>query len=384
MTASVDVRSRWFVTRFDGSRAGNTFFRDTDTIGRPRRPKSFVFRRHWGELKTEGSILPGVGISAIPSFFGTPEGPISGMILVPSWMGVGSLDVRPECESAALYHLLKNHESCNISTGVVLMSSQDVVFPDRGPVDPPPAPKLIPTRDAPGLPFLTSFLVVVLALLGGGVAWLAGEIMLDYFRPSREAAAQAYDFQALGREMARASAKNGAVAFGALGGLLGAALGLAGGVARRSGIASLVGIFAGLILGALAGALPAFVIMPWYWQHRNDELVMTSLTVPLLIHSGLWSGAGLAAGLAFGIGAGFKRSRLIGVVLAGLAGAVVGTIVFEFLGGLLFPMARTVEPFSATPGTRLLARICVAGFIGLGTIVSLTGNRPSVARSDPD
>ncbi len=263
------------------------------------------------------------------------------------------------------------------------MSSQDVTDPDCGPVVSPPSPGPISTRGLFGSRFVPSVVVLVLALLGGGLAWLVGETMLDYFRPSREAAAQAYNFQALGREMAKASAKNGAVAFGALGSLLGAAMGLAGGVARRSVIASLVGMLAGLILGALAGALPSFAIMPWYWNHRNDELVMTSLTVPLLIHAGLWSGAGLAAGLAFGMGSGFKGRRLVGVLLAGLAGAVVGTIVYEFLGGLLFPMARTVEPFSATPGTRLLARICVAGFIGLGVILSLPGNRPRESTTEP-
>ena len=90
---------------------------------------------------------------------------------------------------------------------------------------------------------------------------------------------------------------------------------------------------------------------------------------PLLIHLGLWSATGLVAGLAFGIGSqGFKPARLFEAALAGLVGAMVGTFVYEMVGAFLFPFDHTADPFSTTPGTRLLARVCIAGFVGLGAI----------------
>src|SRR5262249_3452312 len=96
------------------------------------------------------------------------------------------------------------------------------------------------------------------------------------------------------------------------------------------------------------------------------------LLVPLLTHLALWSGTGLAAGLAFGIGSHMTpRSRLIGAALAGLAGAVLGTIVFDLGGAVLFPMVRTVDPFSLSAEARLMARLCLAGCVGLVAALSL-------------
>jgi hypothetical protein len=125
----------------------------------------------------------------------------------------------------------------------------------------------------------------------------------------------------------------------------------------------------GLILGTAAGALPSFAVMPWQWRHRNDDPSTTELLVPLMIHLALWSGVGLAAGLAFGIGSSTgKPSRILEAALAGLVGAMLGTFVFEMVGAFVFPMEATASPFSETPGTRLLARLCLAGFVGLAAI----------------
>jgi hypothetical protein len=213
--------------------------------------------------------------------------------------------------------------------------------------------------------------------LAGVLAWLAGEYTRDYFKPSDEAATQAYNFTALNREMEPVSAGNGALAFGALGGLLGLVLGVAGGLIRRSTQGVVLGALVGLILGAAAGVLPSMWVMPWSWRHRNDDPSATLLLTPLLVHLGLWSAIGLAAGLAFGVGSGTsKPSRYFEMALAGVVGAMLGTFVFEMVGAFVFPMERTVEPFSATAGTRLLARLCVAGFIGLGTLRCLP-SRPA-------
>jgi hypothetical protein len=219
---------------------------------------------------------------------------------------------------------------------------------------------------------LIGMAVMCLALLAGLAAWQVGEHTLDYAKPSAAAAENYRDPSGLNAEMPRVNAINGALSFGVLGGLLGLALGLAGGLCGRSWAGALTGAVAGLILGAAAGSLPSFAVMPWQWRHRNDDPNAADLLVPLFIHLALWSAIGVASGLAFGIGCRrIRPSRLVGTALAGLVGAIVGTFVFEMVGAMLFPFAHTADPFSATSGTRLLARLCVAGFVAIGAIRSL-------------
>jgi hypothetical protein len=256
------------------------------------------------------------------------------------------------------------------------MTSQDSASPAGEPVVPAPLQAPPAARLGWGGTLRLGILVLGLAILAGVAAWLVGEYTLDHFKPSAKAASQTYNFGPLNLEMEQVSAWNGALAFGALGGLLGLGLGVAGGLVRRSSGGVLLGAVVGLILGAAAGALPSVAVMPWQWRHRNDDPSATLLLTPLLVHLGLWSAIGLGAGLAFGIGSGVsKPSRYLETALAGVVGAMLGTFVFEMVGAFLFPMARTVDPFSATSGTRLLARLCVAGFVGLGAMCSLPSSR---------
>jgi hypothetical protein len=234
--------------------------------------------------------------------------------------------------------------------------------------------------------------ILGLALLAGVAAWLVGEFTFDYFKPSLAASENYQNPRALNLEMPGVVARNGALTFGALGGVLGLALGLAGGLIRRSATGVLIGALTGLILGAAAGAVPSFALMPWQWRNRNEDPSTTLLLVPTLIHLGLWSGVGLAAGLAFGIGtSGLKLSRLIEAALAGLAGAMLGTFVFEMVGALLLPLAKTANPIAETSSARLLARLCVALFVALGAIRALpsrpepkTGSGPIVGPKEPE
>jgi hypothetical protein len=220
-------------------------------------------------------------------------------------------------------------------------------------------------------------MIITLAMLGGVAAWLFGEQALNHFRPSEAAASQRYAFGALNKEMLWVSAENGALSFGALGGFLGLAMGLAGGASRPSTKWALIGAIVGAIIGGLAGALPSFAVMPYQWKHRNDDPNNADLVMPLLIHCGLWAGAGLAAGLAFGLGRhGWKPLRLADGALAGFIGALLGVVVYELAGALLLPMARTTNPFAETSGARLLARLCIAGFVALGVIFSLSATVP--------
>jgi len=212
-------------------------------------------------------------------------------------------------------------------------------------------------------------MVIGLAIVAGVAAWAVGEAGLDHFQPSAAAASQAYSFAAVNKETERTNALNGAMIFGAFGGLLGLAMGLGGGLARRSAAGAIVGGIIGLLLGAAAGALPAFILMPWQWRHRNDDPSATQILVPLLLHFGLWAGLGLTAGIAFSVGNGrFKGLRLLEAGVAGLAGAMLGTFIFEMIGAILFPLGGTLLPISATPETRLIARLCVAVFVALGAI----------------
>jgi hypothetical protein len=203
-------------------------------------------------------------------------------------------------------------------------------------------------------------------MLGGTAAWLAGEYFLNYFKASRVASENYRDSTQLNLEMPGVTARNGALAFGSLGGSLGLCLGLAGGFCRRSWRGALLGAIAGVVLGVVCGAAPSFAVMPWQWAHRGDDPSTTQLLVPMFIHLGLWGGAGIAAGLAFALGnSGFKPMGLFQGAFGGLVGTMLGTFVYDLGAAYLFPFEHTASPFSDTWGTRLIARLCVAGFVGL-------------------
>jgi hypothetical protein len=219
---------------------------------------------------------------------------------------------------------------------------------------------------------LARFLTLVAGLLAGVSAWYVGEATLDHFKPSAEAAADLYRFTRLNKEQAIANGRNGAVAFGALGGILGLVLGLAGGLSRRSPTAALIAGLVGLVLGTVAGALPAFGVMPWQWDHRNDDPGTLDLSMPLMTCAALWTGLGATAGLAYGLGrAGFRPGPLFSATLGGVIGAVLGTAFYEVVGALAFPFDHTAYPISLSTVTRLLARVSVAGFATLGTLLLL-------------
>jgi hypothetical protein len=92
----------------------------------------------------------------------------------------------------------------------------------------------------------------------------------------------------------------------------------------------------------------------------------------MLVHLGLWSGIGLAAGLAFGLGRhGARLPRLIEAALAGLVAAVVGVAAFEVVGAIALPMSDTSDPFPLTAGARLLARLFVALFVAVGVMLTI-------------
>jgi MFS family permease len=165
-----------------------------------------------------------------------------------------------------------------------------------------------------------------------------------------------------------ASTQNAALTFGLLGVCLGGLVGAAGGLARRSTIAMLgAGVFGSLIGSAMA-ALLSFAMLPVI-SHLQPYHPEYELAFSMLSHGLIWGLIGAAAGLAFGVGLGGWRLVLGGLV-AGFAGALLGSIVFDLIGAALFPLANTGEPISTTWPSRLVARIAVT--VGCAAIVILS------------
>ena len=83
----------------------------------------------------------------------------------------------------------------------------------------------------------------------------------------------------------------------------------------------------------------------------------------MIMLTSVWGLTAAPAGLAFALGLGERR--LWGRALAAaVVGAVLGAVVFELIGGAIFPLADTVKPISTTWPSRLLARLLVAGATG--------------------
>src|SRR5262249_35993559 len=150
------------------------------------------------------------------------------------------------------------------------------------------------------------------------------------------------------------STRNGVICLGILGGSLGLALGLAGGFlrgsARSAGLAGLVGV----ALGGAAGAGAARALVPLYFRHYSG----VDLSLPLLVHGGLWTSISIAAGLAFGLGVG-GPGRALGAVIYAVAGALLATLTYEFASIWLFPAAQTDRPLPLSSGSRMFADLAV-------------------------
>jgi hypothetical protein len=174
------------------------------------------------------------------------------------------------------------------------------------------------------------------------------------------------------------STRNGMTSVGLLGGSLGLGLGLAGGLlrgsARSAGLAGPVGV----VLGGAAGAGAAKVLVPLYFSNYSA----VSLSVPLLVHGGLWTSISIAAGLAFGLGI-EGPSRVIEAVIYAIVGALLATITNEFAGVWLFPAAQTDRPLPVTSGSRMFAYLVVALMIGAALAFGVSRRRSSNVTTAP-
>jgi hypothetical protein len=213
------------------------------------------------------------------------------------------------------------------------------------------------------------WLVVIGGLLAGLVGFAAGEATYQVFPAEKvEQNLMGSKIRAPNRATTtEAARRNGALTFGILGVCLGTCLGMAGGLARRSTSVAVAGALLGALLGLALGAGVSWAALPWFMMIRLDYMDY-DLMISLCMHGLIWGLLGASAGLAFAVGLG--EPRLCGKVLAaGFVGAVLGTVAFEVVGAVVFPMAETDEPISETWATRLMARLLVT--VGTALVVML-------------
>jgi len=184
-----------------------------------------------------------------------------------------------------------------------------------------------------------------------------------------------------------ADAQNGALAFGALGLCLGGFLGIAGGLARRSTFGAVTGGLVGVVLGAALGAGVSRAVLPPilkavedYWA---DGFSVYSLLVPVATHGLIWGLVGASAGLALAVGLG-ERRLVSHALMAGLVGAVLGSIAFDLIGATYFLGGGTDKPISHTWPTRLMARLLVTIGTAVALVLFLPAPRDVVAKHRAD
>jgi hypothetical protein len=249
--------------------------------------------------------------------------------------------------------------------------------------DTPQAPSAETGRQSGGLPDRAQWLVAILGLFAGLAAFGIGEVsyklipaehvmvnMMGRIAPAVTAETQSV-----------ADARNAALASGALGACLAGCLGIAGGVSRRSLTAALAGGFLGLTLGS---ALAAAVSMTTTRCFEGVRVIHPEheTMISMLLHGTIWGVTGATAGLAFAVGSGLRRCY-VRITAAGLAGAVLGAIVFDLIGAGLFPLADTGQPISTTWPSRLMARLLVALATAALVIPLLPESRPTSHRANP-
>jgi hypothetical protein len=219
---------------------------------------------------------------------------------------------------------------------------------------------------------------LIAGILSGVVAWLAGEACLNLIKPvAHEVNSKGMVLKMSGRrQIANADARNAGVAFVLLGAAFGGGMGLAGGLARRSGRAAVGAALVGMTLGICGAAGTSAALLTALNRHKNvnPDDPLLDLFFPLLVHAGIWATIGGAGGLAFGLGLG-ERKRRSQLIMAGLIGAIIATVVYELVGGLAFPAAKTTQFISETWQTRLFARLIVTVFAAIGAVLALGEER---------
>lgn len=249
--------------------------------------------------------------------------------------------------------------------------------PLSGPSDPSPAPPVAALRLG-----RVWVLALVAGFLAGAVSWWAGEATLTAFKPKLEV------FEGFGggtrleptpKGEIEADTRNATLAFGLLGASLGLALGVAGGLTRGSAGRGATAGLVGLVVGGALGVGASMALVPVFHRARTANPLSYDLTVPMLVHAGIWAAVGAAGGLAYGIGSGGDPRKRARAAVGGLVGGALAAAAYEMIGATVFPLADTPRPVSLTWGSRLLARLLVTTLAAAG--VALVAVEP--ARTSP-
>jgi hypothetical protein len=276
-------------------------------------------------------------------------------------------------------------DSANSSTGPLSDPSgekRNAISQERATLRPS-----LPERALPGAGRLM-LAGLAAGILAGVSSWLIGEIAIRVFRPPlvRQEVMGQVIYRATFEDQSSADTKNAALAFAALGGSLGLALGIAGGLAGNCRAAAARAGAVGALLGSTLAAAATLAILPAYYREvdRAVEEMSQNMTVPLLVHGGIWAACGLSGGVAFGLGTGGGWRRVINAALGGLIGAVLGAALYEMIGAMAFPASRTANPISWTWHSRLFARLLVASLVGLvaSAVFNMQTQLPRPAQSD--
>jgi hypothetical protein len=221
------------------------------------------------------------------------------------------------------------------------------------------------------------------ALAAGLAAWGSWEPVADRFEPEKREVVGPMGaplIQATPETIHRAERNAGILAAGLLGGALGLGLGVAGGLARGSALRAAVAGMLGLGLGVAAGEGTTLGVLRSYHAMRDES--QEDIMASLLVHGAIWSSIGAAAGLAFGIGLGGGRKAARALV-GGAVGAAIGAVLFELIGGTLFPMSGTTQLVSITWGSRLTARLLVCMATVVGVALAVEPARGRARRAEP-
>jgi hypothetical protein len=89
--------------------------------------------------------------------------------------------------------------------------------------------------------------------------------------------------------------------------------------------------------------------------------------------------------MAYAIGLGAGRTRLINAAVGGLVGAVLGAALYEMIGAAALPADKTTSPLAMTGTARLLARLLVATLSAMlaAVVINMAAWRPTGPRPTP-
>lgn len=231
-------------------------------------------------------------------------------------------------------------------------------------------------------------IVLLAALAAATASWAGGEAAHRRFLVARGA-----DFpvavrgnQDLSGKYLKSSyrvdqARLASASYGLLGGALGLVLGLAGGLWARTPGAATRAAAAGLILGAASGVAAPRGLVPLYFRALDgvSEVAESSDVLWALgTHASIWAALGAAGGLALGLGLGGGARVAVRTIVGGGLGGVLAAVVYEVIGALAFPTARSGLPVADIATLRALSHFIPAlAVAAAATLATSPSSRPA-------